>query len=145
MVPSKAPLRLLAEDSDDLAVISAALQDAVCQIGDIAYQASARQLTLALNRYRWENGARTQERVRTGLQFGGVMAVKTRNLRRDVKDAVVELLAISFEPGEAPGGAIILTFAGGGDLRAEVEMIDIIAADLSSPWPTPNTPKHDLT
>jgi hypothetical protein len=73
------------------------------------------------------------------------MAVKTRNLRRDVKDAVVELLTISFEPGEAPGGAIILTFAGGGDLRAEVEMIDIIVADLSSPWPTPNTPKHDLT
>jgi hypothetical protein len=79
------------------------------------------------------------------VQFGGVMAVKTRNLRRDVKDAVVELLAISFEPGAAPGGAIILTFAGGGDLRAEVEMIDIIAADLSSPWPTLRAPKHDLT
>ena len=88
MAPSKAPLRLLAEDTYDLAVISAALQDAVCQIGDIAYQASARQLTVALNRYRWENGARTQERVRTGLQFGGVMAVKTRNLRRDANDAV---------------------------------------------------------
>jgi hypothetical protein len=145
MAASKAPLRLLAGDADDLAVISAALQDAVCQIGDIAYQTSARQLTLAFNRYRWENGSRTQERVRTGVQFGGVMAVKTRNLRRDAKDAVVELLAISFAPGEAPGGTIILTFAGGGDLRAEVEMIDIIAADLSSPWPTPRAPKHDLT
>lgn len=145
MAASKPPLRLLAQDADDLAVMSAVLQDAVCQMGDIAYQASSRQLTLALNRYRWENGARTQERVRTGLQFGGVMGVKTRNLRRDVKDAVVELLSINFEPGEAPGGAIILTFAGGGDLRAEVEMVDIIAADLSSPWPTPNMPKHDLT
>lgn len=145
MAASKPPMRLLAQDADDLAVISAALQDAVCQMGDIAYQASSRQLTLALNRYRWENGARTKERVRTGLQFGGVMGVKTRNLRRDVKDAVVELLSIRFEAGEAPGGAIILTFAGGGDLRAEVEMVDIIAADLSSPWPTPSMPKHDLT
>jgi Protein of unknown function (DUF2948) len=145
MAASKPPLRLLAQDADDLAVISAVLQDAVCLIGDIAYEVSSRQLTLALNRYRWENGARTQERVRTGLQFGGVMAVQTRNLRREAKDAVVELLSINFEPGEAPGGAMVLTFAGGGDLRAEVEMVDIIAADLSSPWPTPNMPKHDLT
>jgi len=36
------PLRLLAQDADDLAVISAALQDAVARIGDIRFEASAR-------------------------------------------------------------------------------------------------------
>ena len=46
------PLRLLAQDADDLAVISAALQDAVTRIGDIQWEAAAGRLTLAFNRFR---------------------------------------------------------------------------------------------
>jgi hypothetical protein len=135
-------LKLRAEDAQDLAVISSALQDAVCKIGDIAFDAAARRLTLGLNRFRWEAGAKTNERVRCGLQLGGVMAVQQRNLRRDAKKAVIELLAITFEPGEAPGGAILLSFAGGGDLRAQVECVDVVLADVSAPWPTTHRPNH---
>lgn len=142
-MPGPAPLRLLAEDADDLAVISAALQDAVGRIGDIAYDPRARRLTLALNRYRWESGGKARERVRTGLQLGGVLGVKSRKLRRDARGAVVVLLSITFEPGESPGGAVVFTFAGGGDLRAEVECLDLILADVSDPWSTPRTPKHE--
>jgi hypothetical protein len=136
------PLRLLAQDAEDLAVISAALQDAVAKIGDIAFDARARRLTLAFNRFRWEADGKTRERVRSGLQLGGVMTVRSRNLRRDAKGAVVELLALTFEPAEAPGGAIVLTFAGGGDLRAEVECVEAVLADVSTPWPTPRAPTH---
>ncbi|MDP2258875.1 MAG: DUF2948 family protein [Caulobacter sp.] len=137
------PLRLLAEDAEDLAVISAALQDSIGKIGDISFDASARRLTLALNRFRWEAGGKGGERVRAGLQVGGVLGVKSRKLRRDAKGAVVELLSITFEPGEAPGGAVVFTFSGGGDLRAEVECLDVVLADVSTAWPTPRTPKHD--
>ena len=137
-----AGLRLLAEDAEDLAVIAAALQDAVGKIGDILYEPATRQLTLALNRYRWE--AKGGERVRSAIQLGSVLKVQARKLRRGAKDAVVELLNIAFEPGEAPGGAVVFTFAGGGDLRAEVECLDVVLADVSSPWPTPRTPKHQL-
>ena len=140
MAATPDPLRLLAEDADDLSVISAALQDAVARIGDIAYEKGARRVTVAFNRYRWEKGG---ERVRCGLQLGSVLDVKARRLRRNAKDAVVNLLAIAFEPGEAPGGAIVLTFAGGGDLRAEVECIDAVLADLTAPWPTPRAPAHE--
>jgi hypothetical protein len=135
-------LKLRAEDAQDLAVISSALQDAVCKIGDIAFDAAAKRLTLGLNRFRWEAGAKTNERVRCGLQFGGVMAVQQRKLRTDAKKAVLELLAVTFEPGEAPGGAILLTFAGGGDLRAQVECIDVVLADVSQPWATQQRPNH---
>lgn len=134
------PLRLMAEDAADLAVLSAALQDAVAQVGDIRFEAKARSLTLAMNRFRWEAGAR--ERVRTGLQLNGVLGVKALRLRREPKDAVVELLAIAFETGEAPGGTVTLTFAGGGELACEVECIDAVLADLSDPWPTKNKPTH---
>jgi len=136
-------LRLLAEDAEDLGVISAALQDAVGKIGDIGYEAAGRRVTLALNRFRWEADGRRAERVRAALQFGGVLSVKARRLRRDAPEAVVELLAIAFEPGEPPGGVITLTFAGGGDLKLEVECVDAALADVSAPWPARRAPAHD--
>jgi hypothetical protein len=134
-------LRLLAQSPDDVGVVSAALQDAVAKMGDIAFDPSARRLTIAFNRYRWEN-RRGGERVRTGLQVGGVLNVSSRNLKRGAKDAVVELLAIAFMPGEAPGGVVHFTLAGGGDLKAEVECIDLILADVSAPWPAKRRPGH---
>lgn len=136
-----APLQLLAEDDADLAVISAALQDAVAKVGDIAFEPRARRLTIAFNRFRWEAGRR--ERVRSALQVGGVLTVQTRKIRRERRDAIVSLLAISFEAAEAPGGVLTLSFAGGGDLRATVECVDAVLADLSAPWSTTRAPAHE--
>jgi hypothetical protein len=135
-------LKLLAQDADDLAVISAALQDAVAKIGDIRWDASARTLTLACNRFRWESGAKKGQRIRSALQLGDVTGVQARKLRRDAKGAVVELLSVAFEPGEAPGGAVLLTFAGGGDLKVSVDCLDVILADVSDAWSTPRRPGH---
>ena len=134
-------LKLLAEDTADLAIISAALQDAVARVGDISYEARTRRLTILFNRFRWETGER--QRVRSALQIGGVLDMQARKIRREVPDAVVDLLAIGFEPGEAPAGLLTLSFAGGGDLRVRIECIDAILADVSQPWPTPRTPRHD--
>jgi hypothetical protein len=139
-VAAPEPLRLLAEDADDLAVISAAMQDAVAKIGDISFEPRARRLTIGFNRYRWEVGG--GERVRAGLQLGGVLKVQTRKLKRGARDAVLEVLALSFEPGEAPGGAVTISCAGGGDLRITVECVDAVLADVSQPWPTPREPTH---
>lgn len=141
-----APLQLLAADAEDLKVIAAALQDAVGAIGDIHFEKGPRRLTIAFNRFRWEAGAaRGGERVRSALQLGGVLEVKAKKLKRDAPKAVVSLLTVGFEPGEAPGGAVVFSFAGGGELRATVECIDAVLADLSRPWPTPNRPAHDLS
>src|SRR4030095_3964611 len=108
-----APVRLLAEAEEDLAVISAALQDAVAKVGDVVFEAKPRRLTIAFNRFRWE--ADKRQRVRSALELCGVLNVQTRKIRRDRRDAVLELLAIGFEPGDAPGGVLTLSFAGGGD------------------------------
>ena len=135
------PLRLLAQDAEDLAVISAATQDAVLHVGDIAFEPTAKQLTLVLNRFRWETGG---GRVRCGLQIAGVLKVQTRKVRRGAPDAVLELLALTFTPGEAPGGVVTLAFAGGADLRAEVECVEVVLADVSPPWPTRRKPAHEL-
>jgi len=128
------PLRLLAEDADDLAIIAAALQEADIRVGDIQWEASAKKLTFAFNRFRREAVEDTGERLRAGLQLGGVLGVKARNMKRDDKGAVVQLLTLTFEPGEAPGGLILFAFADGGDLAATVECIDAAMADVSEPW-----------
>jgi hypothetical protein len=137
-----APLKLLAQDAEDLAVISAALQDAVAKVGDVEYEPKARRLTIAFNRYRWETGG--GERVRSALQLAGVLGFQARKIRRDAPDAVLEILAMTFEPGEAPGGVVTIACAGGGDLRASVECVEAVLADLSQPWPTPRKPDHEL-
>jgi hypothetical protein len=73
-----------------------------------------------------------------------VLHFQTRKIRRSPADAVIEILAMSFEPGEAPGGVVTLTCAGGGDLRAAVECVDAVLADVSQPWPTRRKPVHEL-
>jgi hypothetical protein len=136
------PLRLLAHDAEDLSVISAALQDAVARIGDVHWDASARQLTIAFNRFRWEAPQGRGERVRSGLQIGCVLELKARKIRREAPDAVLELLALSFEPMETPGGLIVFAFAGDADLAVAVECIDAVLVDVSAPWRTAHKPAH---
>ncbi len=138
-------LRLLAQDSADLEVISAALQDAVARVGDLSFEAGPRRFTLALNRYRWEGGVRAPERVRTALQFAGVMSVRSRGAAIGAPESVLSILAITFEPAgglEDPSGAVHLKLAGGGDIRLEVECVDAVLADVSEPWAAIRAPRH---
>jgi len=140
------PLRLLAQSPEDLEVLSAALQDAVWLLGDFLYESGARRFTLALNRYRWEAPGRGRgERVRAALQIGGVLTARTKRLRQNAEDAVVSLLSMAFEPGEAPGGMLVFTFSGGGELRLEVECMDMVLADTSQPWRAAGRPEHDTS
>ena len=132
------PLRLLAEDAVDLQIISAALQDAIMRPVDIRWEKEARRLTIVLSRFCWECGG---TRVMAAMQFGDVEAVKSRRLPRGPETAL-ELLAIDFEPVEAPGGRVILMFAGGGDLRIDVECLDAVVTDLSERWPARIAPTH---
>lgn len=132
------PLRLLAEDADDLHIISAALQDAILRPVDIVWEPSSRRVTLKLSRFCWECGG---TRVMAAMQFGDVVAVKSRRLPR-LPDSALELLAMEFAPDEAPGGRVILMFAGGGDLRIDVECLDAVLTDLSERWPAKAAPTH---
>jgi len=130
-------------DSDDLEIMSAALQDAVTKIRDISWESAAGRLTIAFNRLTWETAEKPKARVRAAIQLGCVLQVRSRNLRRAAPDAVLQLLAVTFEPGEAPGGRVTFAFADGGDLAAEVECVDAALADVSEPWASARKPEHD--
>ncbi|MFP4518140.1 MAG: DUF2948 family protein [Oceanicaulis sp.] len=137
------PLRLIAQDPGEVTALSAALQDAVGKIGDFLYEPAKARFTLALNRYRWEAGeAGRGQRVRAAVQAGSVTAAKARRLKQGADEAVVCLLSVGFEAGDAPGGALVFNFAGGGELRLEVECVDMVLADISEPWRAVRRPAH---
>jgi hypothetical protein len=141
-------LKLLAMDDEDLAVVSAHVQDAVLKVADLVNLPKERRFALGMNRFTWEKaqGSRRDfERRRAALTFDRVLSVKTSRIRRDRPEAVLELLAIAFEPaGEPPAGHVTLHFAGGGAIRLEVECIEARLADLGAAWATPNKPSHDI-
>ncbi len=141
------PFRLLAADDEDLAVVSAALQDALTSAGEIVYEKASRCLTLAVNRFCWECSGEEAVRIRAGLQFGGVLGVKSRGFDRSQAATVMQILALTFQPAEDPedpGGAVLVHLAGGGDLQVLVECVDVILSDLSSPWPARAAPAHGV-
>ena len=72
--PSPEPLRLLAQDEDDLQIVSAALQDAILRPRDVVWEKAARRLT--------------------------------------------------------------------GDLRVDLECVDVVVADLTPRWPAQAQPAH---
>lgn len=140
------PLRLTAEDQDDLKVMSACLQDCVLKLGDLAFVPKDRRFAFVANRFVWECAGAGESgrfaRVRTGAHFNDVLSVKQLNLRADAKDAVIELLAIRFEAGSEGAGTVVLDFAGGGAIRLDVEAVNAQLSDLSEPWRTRSKPAH---
>jgi len=138
-------LKLTALDADDLAVISAHMQDAVLKAGDLSYLRKARKFALLANRFVWEHGPRAEhfERRRAGLHFDRVNRVTAQNIRRDDRETVLSLLSIGFEAGETPSGTIILNFSGGGTIRLDVECIEAQLSDLGPAWATEHLPRHE--
>jgi hypothetical protein len=145
MAPDDGPaLKLRAEDSEDLAIISACLQDALVPVRDLAYDPEDRAFLLVANRFRWEDGLRRAaeeggfRRILCGLTFREVWAVSYTGFRRADNGRILSLLAIRHEDG-----AICLEFSGGASIRLEVTRILSHARDLGEPWHTPWQPRHD--
>src|SRR5690606_33638092 len=131
-----ADLKLLALDSEDLQIVSAHIQDAVVRVGDMGYAKADRRFVLLMNRYAWEASdprGRGQRR-RAGLHFDHVTAAHAEGFDLGAKDGVLELLAVTFEPADAPSGKVLLTFAGGGSVRLDVECLEARLRDLGGVW-----------
>jgi hypothetical protein len=136
-------LRLVALDQDDLAVVSAHLQDAIIRVGDLIYLPRERRFAVVGRRFDWEAAADEPPRRRlTGLHFERVTGVRTRCIDRSRKDAVLELLAITFEERDPPSGTITLICAGGAAIQVEVECLEMQMKDLGPVWEAESRPVH---
>ena len=136
-----AAVKLRARDAVDLAVISALLQDGLVPLGDIGFLPDERGFVMAVNRYRWEGGAR--ERIHAGLHFDSVRTVRYRGIDRMDRSQFLSFLAVSYA-GDTAEGAVTMQFAGGGAIQLDVDGLNCIMADFDEGWPTLWTPQHDL-
>jgi len=141
------PLKLIALDKDDIAIVSAHLQDAVVKVGDIVWLPAEKRLVLGLNRFDWEacgDATPCYQRRRTALRFERVMAFRCRNVSQASKDTVLNLLAVEYAETDAPAGTITLIFSGGAALRLEVECLECELADLGPTWTAAARPAHAI-
>ena len=138
------PLRLRALDGDDLAVIAAITQDAVFPVKEMRWDRKARRFALLINRFRWEDGAQSAERVQSVLAFEDVMAVQSQGIDKADGDLVCSLLSISFTPAADGAGRVELTLAGDGAIALQVEALEVLLRDVTQPYAAPSgkAPRH---
>ncbi len=144
-------LKLVALDKDDVAVISAHVQDALVKVGDVFWRPSEHRFVMALNRFDWmkvadtddlKNNSSDYRRCRTALRFERVISCKYRGLDQTSKGSRLNLLAVEFAERDAPAGTITLTFSGGGAIRLEVECLEAELADLGEVFSAAACPDH---
>ena len=134
-------LRLTAADEADLAVISAQMQDALMKRADLSFDKKRRRFALMANRFAWDAVPEKQRR-RAGLHFDDVTSVKSAGLEKAEKNAVLSLLAITFEKTDDLSGIITLNFSVGIQIKLNVACINATMADLGGTWGTDLIPKH---
>src|ERR1700749_1295226 len=139
-------LKLIALDRAGLGVISAHIQDTCVKRFDMTWLPRQRRFLVAGMRYDWV-GAKTgpEERVSSLLRFDRVLKVSHLGLRKNDPDAVLNLLAVTFEKTDPPAGVIFLAFADGGLVRLDVECVEVELRDMNHRIPAQACPGHALT
>jgi hypothetical protein len=142
-------LKLMAFDTEDLAVLSAQLQDAILTVGEMTYQKRERRFAAVANRFDWADALKTVprkkkafERRRTGLRFDKVLGAQLAGINLKDHKQVLNVLAIRFEPKDEPEGYVIIECAGAAAIRLHVECIEAELKDLGAAWSTKKRPRH---
>jgi hypothetical protein len=113
------------------------------------WQARRRRFALLINRFRWEDAGADRhgpERAQALLVVDNVLGVASQGIDRDDAGTVLSLLAIAFEPGEEGAGHLLITLAGDGAIRLEIEALEVRLRDVTRPYRAPSgkVPRHDV-
>ena len=146
----EAPLYLGALDPEDLQVIASLVQDAVFPITEMTWRPAERRFALLVNRFRWEDldAAQTRnravERVQSLIVVDQVLGVASQGIERSDPDMILSLLSINFELGDDGAGDVLMTLAGDGAIRLEVEALEVSLKDGTRPYfaPSKKVPDH---
>ena len=138
-------LRLAALDADDLAVLSAHVQDAVAKLSEVSWTPTGARFLMPMNRFAWEAALarpRREERRRAVLHVDRVTRVRVAGAGTADRTQIVSVLALMFVPGEAPQGAIEIACSGGVTFRLDVECIEARLSDVGAVWSASMRPRH---
>ncbi len=138
------PLALWATDVEDLKVVSALCQDAILSASDMRWLRSERKLALLINRFRWEHGTRTPERVQSLLTVSDVTSVRGQGVAPGDAETVLSLLQVAWEGDDEVAGRLQLIFAGDGVAEARCDCLDVTLRDVTRSYAAPSgrAPEH---
>ena len=134
-------LKLIAQDDEQLTIISSLAQDSIIKSNEMGYDKKTKRFALLMNRYRHEE--ENPSRIRTAIQFDYVDSVKSVGIDKETNDDILVLLAIRFEAKSKPSGSIFLEFSNNKSITFDVESIEAFLTDMGEPWKIPNKPVHD--
>ncbi len=138
-------LRLVALDTEDLAIVSANLQDALVKVADMAYLPRSKRFALVAARFDWVAAAEGKnERCRTGLHFERVLKATCTGFDQNAKDTCLNLLSVVYAAKDPPAGDVTLTFSGGAAVRLDVECLEAQVHDMGPRWVAKTCPAHKL-
>jgi hypothetical protein len=117
----------------------------------VVYLPREKRFAAMVNRFDWADALTDDTRPgadapfarrRAALRFERVLSAKVQNIDLRSKSSVLCLLAIGFEPREAPAGDLVLMFANKGAIRLHVECIEAELKDLGPVWQAKSRPRH---
>lgn len=152
--------KVMAKDSEDLAVIAACLQDALVPLSEVQYLPDEHRFIMLLNRFRWERQSSahagkaapnaadasfrdaddyydTEQRIHCGLCVDLVSSVRSRGIDLKKRGTFMSLLTLQFDDGQ-----LNLMFSGGGVIQLTVDTLSVFLKDMGEGWPTQWRPDH---
>jgi len=147
-MPNQTNLKLLANNTNDLKVISAHLQDSILTTKNIANLKKNRLFLLEFNRFMWEDIEkgilRKNKRIRSILKIDNVISVQSKNINQENKDRFLEFLTIEVDENTNNNYNLNLIFAGDALIKITVEVIEVYLDDQGEPWESKTEPKHKI-
>jgi hypothetical protein len=150
------PIRLMAKDAEDLAIVASCLQDALVPLGEMRFLKEEKRFVMLVNRFRWEQAGDAlkpeqrgdasygdvapDQRINSGLCIDGVTAVRSRDIDRAKPAKFLSLMTIGLDGPNR----LNLLFSGGGTIQLEIESPSVFLQDFGEGWPTQWRPDHAI-
>ncbi len=138
------PLKLRAEDHQDLKIMGAYLQDSLIPMTAFYYNKDSKYFSILANRFCWEvapqmdTGTPLYSRVHSGLHFSHVHNVRHKGLNLNDPTKTLNLLTMHGDKK----GEIHLMFSDHCEICLHVEKIMCHFHDLHEAWWTHQKPQH---
>jgi len=142
-------LKLMAQDAEDIQVMSAVLQDAIAPVCDMTYRPLEKSFVMVVQRFMWDclqvrelpandpDPDFAFERINCAVDVEGVESVQFMAINPNDPAAMLDLLTLSFVNGH-----LEFIFAGGGKLRLTLANWRVRMCDFGESWPTTHCPRH---
>ena len=111
-------LKLIAQDEEQLTIISSLTQDSIVKTNEMGYDNKTKRFALLMNRYRHEE--EDPSRIRCAIHFDYADTVKSIGIEKQSNDDILVLLAIRFESKVKPSGSIFLEFSNNKSIVLEI-------------------------